>query len=130
MKLSVSFRSISKLLLLCIEVKQKCLFSSGLPLKAFSSEIPFWLKISTYLISLVGSKSGQYEEIRERPLTKLLTNGSLLLQHVKEDREGFYLCQANNGIGTGIGKVIQLKVNCKCPIGGREASANFLNGLK
>lgn len=60
-----------------------------------------------------GSKSGDYEEVRERPYTKLLTNGSLLLQHVKEDREGFYLCQAHNGIGTGIGKVIQLKVNCE-----------------
>lgn len=60
-----------------------------------------------------GSKSGEYEEVRERPFTKLLGNGSLLLQHVKEDREGFYLCQANNGIGTGIGKVIQLKVNCE-----------------
>uniref|UniRef100_A0A1A9X0E9 Ig-like domain-containing protein n=1 Tax=Glossina brevipalpis TaxID=37001 RepID=A0A1A9X0E9_9MUSC len=59
-----------------------------------------------------GSKSGEYEEVRERPFTKLLSNGSLLLQHVKEDREGFYLCQANNAIGTGIGKVIQLKVNC------------------
>ncbi|XP_055378995.1 cell adhesion molecule Dscam2 isoform X4 [Condylostylus longicornis] len=58
-----------------------------------------------------GTKSGDYEEIRERPYTKLLANGSLYLQHVKEDREGYYLCQANNGIGTGIGKVIQLKVN-------------------
>lgn len=66
-----------------------------------------------YEISAVGSKSGDYEEIREKPFTKLLANGSLLLQHVKEDREGFYLCQAHNGIGTGIGKVIQLKVNCK-----------------
>lgn len=52
--------------------------------------------------------------IKERTYTKLLSNGSLYLQHVKEDREGFYLCQAHNGIGTGIGKVIQLKVNCKC----------------
>ncbi|XP_015430998.1 PREDICTED: Down syndrome cell adhesion molecule-like protein Dscam2 [Dufourea novaeangliae] len=58
-----------------------------------------------------GSKSGEYEELRERDYTKILNNGSLLLQHVKEDREGFYLCQASNGIGTGIGKVIQLKVN-------------------
>lgn len=60
-----------------------------------------------------GSKSGDYEEIREQPYTKILMNGSLYLQNVKEDREGFYLCQANNGIGTGIGKVIQLKVNCE-----------------
>lgn len=59
-----------------------------------------------------GSRTSEFEEIREKPFTKLLSNGSLLLQHVKEDREGFYICQANNGIGTGIGKVIQLKVNC------------------
>ncbi|PSN52800.1 Down syndrome cell adhesion molecule-like protein Dscam2 [Blattella germanica] len=34
-----------------------------------------------------GSKSGDYEELRERVYTKLLSNGSLLLQNVKEDRE-------------------------------------------
>lgn len=71
-------------------------------------------QISVYYLSRrTGSKSGDYEEVRERPYTKLLSNGSLLLQHVKEDREGYYLCQAHNGIGTGIGKVVQLKVNCK-----------------
>lgn len=64
-------------------------------------------------VGAAGSKSSEYEEIRERMYTRLLHNGSLLLQNVKEDREGYYLCQANNGIGTGIGKVIQLKVNCK-----------------
>ncbi|XP_059476003.1 cell adhesion molecule Dscam2 isoform X1 [Neocloeon triangulifer] len=63
-----------------------------------------------------GSKSGDYEELRGGSSTwgaqyKLLSNGSLLLQHVKEDHEGFYLCQASNGIGEGIGKVIQLHVN-------------------
>ncbi|XP_022918386.1 cell adhesion molecule Dscam2 isoform X1 [Onthophagus taurus] len=58
-----------------------------------------------------GSKSGDYEEVRDHMYTKVLENGTLLLQHVKEDREGFYLCQADNGIGTGIGKVIQLRVN-------------------
>jgi hypothetical protein len=59
-----------------------------------------------------GSRTSEFEEIREKPFTKILSNGSLNLLHVKEDREGFYICQANNGIGTGIGKVIQLKVNC------------------
>lgn len=66
-----------------------------------------------------GSKSGEYEEIREKQFTKILSNGSLLLQNVKEDREGFYLCQAHNGIGTGISKVVQLKVNCKFFHGGK-----------
>lgn len=60
----------------------------------------------------LGPKSGEYEEVRDHTYTKLLGNGTLLLQHVKEDREGYYLCQAENGIGTGIGKVIHLRVNC------------------
>lgn len=72
----------------------------------------FWEK-KNYPFNNSGSKSGDYEEIREKQFTKLLSNGSLYLQNVKEDREGFYLCQAHNGIGTGISKVIQLKVNCK-----------------
>lgn len=60
-----------------------------------------------------GSKSSDYEDILEKLYTKIFSNGSLLLQHVKEDREGYYMCQANNGIGNGLGKVIQLKVNCR-----------------
>uniref|UniRef100_A0A182N230 Down syndrome cell adhesion molecule n=1 Tax=Anopheles dirus TaxID=7168 RepID=A0A182N230_9DIPT len=75
-----------------------------------------------------GSKSGDYEEVRERPYTKVLTNGSLLLQHVKEDREGFYLCQANNGIGTGIGKVIQLKVNSSPYFAGQSKMVTVKKG--
>ncbi|XP_058831706.1 cell adhesion molecule Dscam2 isoform X11 [Topomyia yanbarensis] len=75
-----------------------------------------------------GSKSGDYEEVRERPYTKLLTNGSLLLQHVKEDREGFYLCQAHNGIGTGIGKVIQLKVNSSPYFSGQSKMVTVKKG--
>lgn len=79
-----------------------------------------------YTNFVAGSKSGDYEEIHDKPFTKLLANGSLLLQHVKEDREGFYLCQAHNGIGTGIGKVIQLKVNCKSTFMSASKS-NWLN---
>lgn len=43
----------------------------------------------------------------------MLSNGSLLMQNVKENMEGYYLCQASNGIGNAIGKVIQVKVRCK-----------------
>ncbi|EEB16564.1 down syndrome cell adhesion molecule, putative [Pediculus humanus corporis] len=58
-----------------------------------------------------GGKSGEYEEVRERIHTKIFSNGSLLLQNIKEDKEGLYMCQANNGIGNPIGKMVQLKVN-------------------
>lgn len=61
----------------------------------------------------LGGKAGEFDEIRDQIHSKLLANGSLILQHVQEETEGFYLCQASNGIGNGIGKVISLKVNCK-----------------
>ncbi|XP_025423992.1 Down syndrome cell adhesion molecule-like protein Dscam2 isoform X3 [Sipha flava] len=57
-----------------------------------------------------GSKSGDYEELKEKIHTKVLSNHSLLLQNVKEDKQGYYLCQASNGIGNAIGKVIQVNV--------------------
>lgn len=72
-----------------------------------------FVSLSLYLSLAAGSKAGDYEELRERTYTKILSNGTLLLQHVKEDREGFYLCHASNGIGSGLGKVVQLKVNCE-----------------
>ncbi|XP_044271118.1 Down syndrome cell adhesion molecule-like protein Dscam2 isoform X3 [Tribolium madens] len=59
----------------------------------------------------IAGKSGDYEEVKDHTHTRLLGNGTLILQHVKEDREGYYLCQAENGIGPVIGKVIQLRVN-------------------
>ncbi|XP_068892723.1 cell adhesion molecule Dscam2 isoform X6 [Tenebrio molitor] len=59
----------------------------------------------------IAAKSGDYEEVKDHMYTRLLGNGTLILQHVKEDREGYYLCQAENGIGPVIGKVIQLRVN-------------------
>ncbi|KAK7578218.1 hypothetical protein V9T40_010423 [Parthenolecanium corni] len=58
----------------------------------------------------IGDKSGEYSEIRESSSTRILSNGSLLMQNVKENMEGYYLCQASNGIGNAIGKVIQVKV--------------------
>ncbi|CAH1390384.1 unnamed protein product [Nezara viridula] len=75
-----------------------------------------------------GLKSGDYEEIRDRMYTKILNNGSLLLQNVKEDREGYYLCQAQNGIGNGIGKVLQLKVNSSPYFSGPPRSVTVKKG--
>jgi hypothetical protein len=73
---------------------------------------------------ILGGKSGDYQEVRGHQHSwggssagqyKLLSNGSLLLQNVREEHEGFYLCHASNGVGEGIDKVIQLHVNCKSP---------------
>lgn len=75
--------------------------------------IIIWLTINVFVCIEIGSKSGDYEELKEKIHTKVLSNHSLLLQNVKEDKQGYYLCQASNGIGNAIGKVIQVNVKCK-----------------
>ncbi|KAH9415900.1 hypothetical protein DERP_000394 [Dermatophagoides pteronyssinus] len=40
-----------------------------------------------------------------------LENGSLMIRDVSEEDSGVYLCQANNGVGSGLSKVITLKVH-------------------
>lgn len=42
-----------------------------------------------------------------------LENGSLMIRDVSEEDSGIYLCQANNGVGSGLSKVITLKVHGK-----------------
>jgi len=60
-----------------------------------------------------GGRGGDYEEIRDKPQVRLLNNGSLHIISVTETAEGFYLCQANNSIGSPLGKVVELRVNCE-----------------
>lgn len=40
-------------------------------------------------------------------------NGTLIISRVIEDHEGMYTCQASNGVGPGISKLIRLTVNGK-----------------
>ncbi|KAJ6220760.1 hypothetical protein RDWZM_006572, partial [Blomia tropicalis] len=40
-----------------------------------------------------------------------LENGSLMIRDVAEEDSGVYLCQANNGVGSGLSKVITVKVH-------------------
>lgn len=39
-----------------------------------------------------------------------MENGSLVIARAAEENEGYFLCQASNGIGAGLSKVIHLNV--------------------
>jgi hypothetical protein len=41
------------------------------------------------------------------------SNGSLVIQSVGPKDEGYYVCRATNGIGSGLSKVVSLAVNGK-----------------
>lgn len=75
-----------------------------------------------------GKKPGNYRDIVTHEHTQDLrihSNGSLVFGRVQEDHEGFYLCEAVNGIGAGLSKVVHLTVNGKTSTSPRS-TATFL----
>jgi Down syndrome cell adhesion protein len=65
----------------------------------------------TYLFSLTGNNPGEYKDFLFEPNVKFYKNGSLEFFHISKDSEGYYVCEAKNEIGTGVSKVVFLKVN-------------------
>lgn len=66
--------------------------------------------------SIAGEPAEEYREISYiGPNSGIETyaNGSLRINVVNKVHEGYYLCQANNGIGAGLSKLIRLIVNGK-----------------
>lgn len=64
--------------------------------------------------SVFGQMAQQYHLIRSGPHYQVFENGSLRISEVSSHLDaGFYLCQASNGVGPGLSKMVQLKVNGK-----------------
>ncbi|GFG29264.1 hypothetical protein Cfor_07941 [Coptotermes formosanus] len=59
----------------------------------------------------VGSQPAEYKDVHYEPNVRFYNNGSLGFQHIMKENEGFYLCESKNEIGTGISKLVFLKVN-------------------
>ncbi|KAI4469263.1 titin [Holotrichia oblita] len=59
----------------------------------------------------IGSQPGEYKDFLFEPHVHQYQNGTLSFTHVSKDNEGQYLCEAKNNIGSGVSKVIFLKVN-------------------
>ncbi|PNF21232.1 hypothetical protein B7P43_G04189 [Cryptotermes secundus] len=53
-----------------------------------------------------GKLASQFDEVEG-----LLKNGTLLIHDVREEDEGYYMCEANNGIGASLSAVVFLTVN-------------------
>ncbi|CAL1284864.1 unnamed protein product [Larinioides sclopetarius] len=52
-----------------------------------------------------------YSAIASGPHYEVYANGSLLIKNAQEDDAGYYLCQASNGIASGLSKVVFLTVH-------------------
>lgn len=61
----------------------------------------------------LGQQPGEYKDFIFEPHVQQYQNGSIHFSHISKENEGQYLCEAKNNIGTGVSKVIFLKVNGK-----------------
>jgi hypothetical protein len=66
----------------------------------------------TYIFLIYSGKlATQFDEMEGS-----LKNGTLLIEDVKEEDEGYYMCEANNGIGASLSAVVFLRVNGVCSL--------------
>lgn len=64
--------------------------------------------------SALGQMTQQYHLIRSGPHYQVFENGSLRISEVNSILDSTnYLCQASNGVGPGLSKMVALKVNGK-----------------
>lgn len=62
----------------------------------------------------LGDQLGEYQQIHYNSMNNAIEsyrNGTLIIKNVTREHEGSYLCQATNGIGAGLSKLIRLTVH-------------------
>lgn len=59
----------------------------------------------------IGTVPGEYKDFLYEPNVMLHENGSIAFKKINKESQGRFLCEAKNSIGSGVSKVIFLKVN-------------------
>lgn len=79
--------------------------------------MPHTFVVFDYLCPFLGRHTGEYRDAAVVSYrATVLKNGTLTIIGASDDDEGHYLCEANNGIGTGLSKVIMLQVHGKMTV--------------
>jgi len=60
-------------------------------------------------IFIVGSTPNDYRDIRSNNFVRI-EDGTLSIGNIQKSSEGYYLCEATNGIGAGLSAVIFVSV--------------------
>lgn len=73
------------------------------------NSLDFCFQVAAFVLS--GDTPGEFKEFLFEPNVSLFPNGSLLFTRINKESESHYLCEARNNIGSGVSKLIFLKVN-------------------
>lgn len=62
----------------------------------------------------LGRIPGDYRDLGvSNPNVKVTDDGTLQISNIQKSHEGYYLCEASNGIGAGLSTVIYVRVQGK-----------------
>jgi len=59
----------------------------------------------------IGPTPGEYKDFLYEPTVQLFPNGTIFFKKISKESQGHFLCEAKNNIGSGVSKVMFLKVN-------------------
>lgn len=62
------------------------------------------------MIQRSGDTPGEYKDLRSNDSSIRVEEGSLFINNIQKSNEGYYLCEAINGIGSGLSAVILISV--------------------
>lgn len=68
------------------------------------------------IIIILDNPPDRFKTIISSSHIHILMNGSLNFRSIESSDAGFYLCEANNGVGSGLSTVVRLTVHSKYPI--------------
>lgn len=65
---------------------------------------------SDVLMFGLGDKPGEYKDLKQNDSFVRVEDGNLIVENIQKTNEGYYLCEATNGIGSGLSAVILVNV--------------------
>lgn len=58
----------------------------------------------------IGDSPGDYKDLKPNNPDIRVEDGTLMINNIQKTNEGYYLCEAVNGIGSGLSAVIMISV--------------------
>lgn len=71
--------------------------------------------LKNLLCSITGDTPGDYTDLKLNNPDISIEDGTLMINNIQKTNEGYYLCEAVNGIGSGLSAVILISVQGKNP---------------
>lgn len=81
---------------------------NGLQVLVISLRLPFH-RLFVFFVGSGGSP-GDYKDFKPNNPDIKVEDGTLMITNIQKNNEGYYLCEAVNGIGSGLSAVVQISV--------------------